>query len=53
MQKLAKIISVDENNTILEEMKQDEVFIADLKKLEDLSLEYVTKYGKTKIYSER
>ena len=49
MQRLAGVISESEYNFLLEEIKQDEGFITDLKKLEDLSLEYVTKYGKTKI----
>ena len=49
MKRLAGVISESEYNFLLEEIKQDEGFITDLKKLEDLSLEYVTKYGKTKI----
>jgi hypothetical protein len=52
MQRLAGVISESEYNILLEEIKQDEGFITDLKKLEDLSLEYVTKYGKTKISHE-
>jgi hypothetical protein len=52
MQRLAGVISESEYNFLLEEIKQDEGFITDLKKLEDLSLEYVTKYGKTKINHE-
>jgi hypothetical protein len=52
MQRLAGVISESEYNAILEEIKQDESFNADLKKLEDLSLEYVNKYGKIKINHE-
>ena len=52
MQRLAGVISESEYNFLLEEIKQDEGFITDLKKLEDLSFEYVTKYGKTKINHE-
>ncbi len=52
MQRLAGVISESEYNILLEEIKQDEGFATDLKKLEDLSLEYVTKYGKTKIDHE-
>jgi hypothetical protein len=52
MQRLAGVISESEYNAILEEIKQDESFNADLKRLEDLSLEYVNKYGKIKINHE-
>jgi hypothetical protein len=52
MQKLAGVINESEYNALLEEIKQDEVFITDLKRLEDLSLEYVNKYGKIKINHE-
>ena len=49
MQNLSEIISGSGDNIILDELKQDEYFNSDLKKLEDLSLEYVAKYGKIKI----
>jgi hypothetical protein len=49
MQKLAGIITESEYAVKLEELKQDESFINSLKNLEDLSLKYVTKYGKIKI----
>ena len=52
MQKLAGIITESEYAVKLEELKQDESFINNLKNLEDLSLEYVTKYGKIKIDNE-
>ena len=49
MQNLSEIISGSGDNIILDELKQDEYFNSDLKKLEDLSLEYIAKYGKIKI----
>ena len=52
MQKLAGIITESEYAVKLEELKQDESFINSLKNLEDLSLKYVTKYGKIKIDNE-
>ena len=52
MQKLAGIITESEYIAKLEELKQDENFSSDLKNLENMSLEYVAKYGKTKINDE-
>jgi hypothetical protein len=52
MQRLAGVISESEYHFLLEEMKQDESFTSELEKLKDLSLEYVNKYGKTKINHE-
>lgn len=52
MQKLAGIITESEYAAKLEEIKQDENFSSDLKNLENMSLEYVAKYGKTKIDNE-
>lgn len=52
MQKLAGIITESEYTAKLEEIKQDENFSSDLKNLENMSLEYVAKYGKTKIDNE-
>jgi len=49
MQKLAGLITESEYAIKLEELKQDENFTNNLKNLEDLSLEYVAKYGKTKM----
>jgi hypothetical protein len=49
MQKLAGIITESEYKAKLEEIKQDENFSKDLKDLESMSLEYVSKYGKIKI----
>ncbi len=51
MQMLAGIITESEYKVKLEEIKQDENFIKDLKSLENMSLEYLAKYGKTKIKS--
>jgi hypothetical protein len=51
MQMLAGIITESEYKAKLEEIKQDENFIKDLKSLENMSLEYLAKYGKTKIKS--
>lgn len=53
MQKLAGIITESEYVIKLEELKQDENFSSDLKNLENMSLEYVAKYGKTKIDNEQ
>jgi hypothetical protein len=52
MQKLAGIITESEYANKLEEIKQDENFVNNLKSLENLALEYVTKYGKIKINNE-
>ena len=52
VQKLAGVINENEYNTLLEEIKKDEGFAEKLKELENLSLEYVNKYGKTKINHE-
>jgi hypothetical protein len=49
MQKLAGIITESEYKAKLEEIKQDENFTKDLKDLENMSLEYLAKYGKTKV----
>jgi hypothetical protein len=49
MQMLAGIITESEYQVKLEEIKQDENFTKDLKDLESMSLEYLAKYGKTKI----
>jgi hypothetical protein len=50
IQRLAGVISESEYSVLLEEVKQDEDFDIELKKLKDLSLEYVTKYGKCPIF---
>ena len=52
MQKLAGIITESEYQANLEEIKQEESFVKDLKNLENMSLEYITKYGKIKIDNE-
>jgi hypothetical protein len=49
MQMLAGIITESEYKAKLEEIKQDENFTKDLKDLENMSLEYLAKYGKTKV----
>jgi hypothetical protein len=49
MQKLAGVITESEYKAKLEEIKQDENFTKDLKDLENMSLEYLAKYGKTKV----
>jgi hypothetical protein len=49
MQMLAGIITESEYQAKLEEIKQDENFTKDLKDLENMSLEYLAKYGKTKV----
>ena len=49
MQMLAGIITESEYQVKLEEIKQDENFTKDLKDLENMSLEYLAKYGKTKV----
>jgi hypothetical protein len=51
MQMLAGIITESEYQAKLEEIKQDENFTKDLKDLENMSLEYLAKYGKTKVKS--
>jgi len=51
MQMLAGIITESEYKAKLEEIKQDENFSKDLKDLESMSLEYVSKYGKIKVKS--
>jgi hypothetical protein len=52
MQKLAGIITENEYNTKIEEIKQDENFVNDLLNLEKLASEYVTQYGKIKLNNE-
>jgi hypothetical protein len=52
MQKLAGLITENEYQANLEEIKQEESFFKDLKDLENMSLEYITKYGKIKIDNE-
>ena len=47
--RLAEVISESDFCYLLEEIDQDESFTSELEKLKDLSFEYVTKYGKTKI----
>jgi hypothetical protein len=49
MQMLAGTITESEYKAKLEEIKQDENFTKDLKDLENMSLEYLAKYGKTKV----
>lgn len=52
MQMLAGLITESEYKVKLNEIEENENFIKDLKDLENMSLEYVTKYGKTKIDNE-
>lgn len=49
MQMLAGLITESEYKGGLNEIIQDEKFYEKLKELEDLSLDYVNAYGKTKI----
>jgi hypothetical protein len=52
MQMLAGLITESEYKGGLNEIIQDENFSERLKELEDLSLDYVNAYGKTKINYE-